>query len=349
MVNLAPLIGLPPQRHDYPMRQGKMRFIGGKFARSFAAIPFRRRGRSAQQVRDMLKQLINAGPGTLAQAIALSLVHFNSVRHLYRANPATRLGQFRRHRPEMLGLVVTPFVAAPWRAPERFRAVIDHCDAVDALGWPLDVGDHEYRRLADLSDISPGLRLEISAQRWMAREGLLSLSLMEGDKLAFSLSFALGRTCDGLVAYIGGLQGGADEDALARARRRTKLAHGMRPRDLLIEAFRMLCRAYGVARILAVADNIRVHRSAYLRARSADPVMMSYDAVWEDRGGTLGPDGFFHLCPSMKRRAAEDIRPNKRSEYRRRYAMLDALQAAIGQTLGKGADGDESAAQDCSV
>lgn len=295
----------------------------------------------------MLKQLINAGPGTLAQAIALSLVHFNSVRSLYRANPASRLGQFRRHRPEMLGLVVTPFVAAPWRAPERFRAVIDHCDAVDALGWPLDVGDHEYRRLADLSEISPGLRLELSAPRWLAREGLLSLELIEGDRLVFSLSFALGRTSEGLVTYIGGLQGGADEDALARTRRLTRLAHGMRPRDLLIEAFRMLCHAYGVARILAVADDIRVHRSAYLRARSADPVMMNYDAVWEDRGGARGPDGFFHLCPSMKRRAAEDIRPNKRSEYRRRYAMLDVIQAAIGQTLGREVEREKGTAEDC--
>jgi uncharacterized protein VirK/YbjX len=325
------------------MRQGKTRFIGRKFARSFAAIPFRRRGRSAQQVRDMLKQLINAGPGTLAQAIALSLVHFNSVRHLYRANPATRLGQFRRHRPEMLGLVVTPFVAAPWRASDRFRAVIDHCTQVDALGWPLDVGDHEYHRLADLSNISPCLRLELSAPRWLAREGLLSLSLVEQDSLVFSLSFALGRTSEGLVAYIGGLQGGGDEDALARTRRLTRLAHGMRPRDLLIEAFRMLCRAYGVARILAVADDIRVHRSAYLKARIADPVVMSYDAVWEDRGGARGEDGFFHLCPSMKRRAAEDIRPNKRSEYRRRYAMLDGLQAAIGETLGRSESGREQA------
>ncbi|WP_443970356.1 DUF535 family protein [Sphingobium sp. CR28] len=297
----------------------------------------------------MLKQLINAGPGTLAQAVALSLVHFNSVRNLYRATPASRLGQFRRHRPEMLGLVITPFVAAPWRASERFRAVIDHCTEVDALGWPLDVGDHEYRRLADLSEISPGLRLELSAPRWLAREGLLSLSLVEEDSLVFSLSFALGRTSDGLVAYIGGLQGGGDEDALARTRRLTKMAHGMRPRDLLIEAFRMLCRAYGVVRILAVADDIRVHRSAYLKARSADPVVMSYDAVWEDRAGTRGPDGFFHLCPSLKRRAAEDIRPNKRSEYRQRYAMLDALQAAIVQTLGKVVESEEDAAEDCSV
>lgn len=297
----------------------------------------------------MLKQLINAGPGTLAQAIALSLVHFNSVRYLYRANPASRLGQFRRHRPEMLGLVITPFVAAPWRASERFRAVIDHCAQVDALGWPLDVGDHDYRRLADLADISPGLRLELSAPRWLAREGLLSLALVEGDRLVFSLSFAPGRTSEGLVAYIGGLQGGGDEDALARTRRLTKLAHGMRPRDLLIEAFRMLCRAYGVVRILAVADDIRVHRSAYLKARSADPVVMSYDAVWEDRGGTRGPDGFFHVSPVMKRRAADNIRPNKRSEYRQRYAMLDALQAAIGHTLGRVLESDEDAAEGCVI
>lgn len=293
----------------------------------------------------VLRRLISAGPGTLAQALALSVRHFRSIRHVYTADRHSRLGQFRRHRPELFGMVITPFVAAPWCASERFRAVINHCDQVDALGWPLDVGDHEYRRIADLSEISPDLHLELAAPSWLAREGLLSLSLVEGKTLIFSLSFTLGRNDKGLVAYVGGLQGGADGDALATNRRLTKLAHGIRPRDLLIEAFRILCRAYDVTHILAVADDIRVHQSAYLKAREADPVVMSYDAVWLDRGGERYADGFFLLPVVMKRRDHEDIRANKRSEYRRRYAMLDALETSIGRTLSAGHEGARKSRQ----
>ncbi|MEP6786006.1 MAG: DUF535 family protein [Sphingomonadales bacterium] len=111
----------------------------------------------------------------------------------------------------------------------------------------------------------------------------------------------------------------------------------MRPRDLLIETFRMVCRHYGVVRILAVPDEGRVHRSTYSRARMNDPVAMSYNAVWCDRGGTMSEDGFFDLPIVAQQRDRESIRQNKRAEYRRRYAMLDEIQTAIGLALGSGA------------
>lgn len=290
----------------------------------------------------MLSHLFRAGPLALAKLAFLSVRHFGSLRQVFSADRDSRLGQFRRYRPEMLGIVLTPFISARWTPPQRIDIVVDHCDYVETIGWPLDVGDHDYRRLTDLSHISAGLHIELAAPRWLAREGLLSLALVEHETLVFGLSFSFSRIDGALVAHIGGLQGGSVPDALATNRRMTRLAHGMRPRDLLIAVFRMICRHYDVTRILAVSDAARVHRSHYLSLRGSDPVSMHYDGVWQDRGGVLGDDGLFDLPLMGQRRTHEAIRPNKRGEYRRRYAMLDTIEADVARTLAVGAAGKAS-------
>ncbi|MES2288975.1 MAG: DUF535 family protein [Pseudomonadota bacterium] len=283
----------------------------------------------------MIKRFLAAGPVTLAQVFALSIRNFGSIRRVYSADRESHLGRLSRQRPELFGMVLTPFVSALWTASRRFDAIIDHCNYVEKTGWPLDVADHDYRRLVELPSISPGLHIELATPRWLTREGLLSLALVEGETLVFSLSFTFGHIDGQLVAYVGGLQGGADEKAPSTNRRLTRLSNGMRPRDLLIETFRILCRYYGVAHIYAITDKARVHRSAYLRAREVDPVVMSYDSVWRDRRGKPVEGGFFELPVAPQRRNYEAIRPNKRAEYRRRYGMLDAIEKQIVATLRK--------------
>lgn len=281
----------------------------------------------------MIKRFLAAGPVTLAQLFAMSIRNFGSIRRVYSADRESHLGRLSRRRPELFGMVLTPFVSALWTASRRFEAIIDHCNYVEATGWPLDVADHDYRRLAELPAISPGLHIELATPRWLTREGLLSLALVEGETLVFSLSFTFGHVDGQLVTYVGGLQGGADEHAASTNRRLTRLSHGMRPRDLLIETFRALCRYYGVAHIYAIADKARVHRSAYLRAREVDPVVMSYDSVWRDRRGKAVDGGFSELPVGPQRRNYDAIRPNKRAEYRRRYDMLDAMEKELAATL----------------
>ena len=60
---------------------------------------------------------------------------------------------------------------------------------------------------------------------------------------------------------------------------------------------------------------------------------MRYNEVWEDRGGTRVAPTHFELPLAGSRRPLEEVPAKKRSMYRRRYEMLDAIDAAIPADL----------------
>lgn len=53
--------------------------------------------------------------------------------------------------------------------------------------------------------------------------------------------------------------------------------------------------------------------------------MADYDSFWLSIGGEKQDNGNFMLPLVMPRKPMEEIASKKRSEYRRRYALLDSL------------------------
>lgn len=53
--------------------------------------------------------------------------------------------------------------------------------------------------------------------------------------------------------------------------------------------------------------------------------MADYDSFWLSIGGEKQENGNFMLPLVMPRKPMEEIASKKRSEYRRRYALLDSL------------------------
>ena len=106
---------------------------------------------------------------------------------------------------------------------------------------------------------------------------------------------------------------------------------GLRPRDLLVTAFRLVCLHLGVECILAVSDRCRVASNAYFK--SSVRVLSSYDDAWIENGGRLTAEGFFKLKVQPGQRDVHDIASRKRAQYRRRYAMLDTLSRQISDGL----------------
>jgi hypothetical protein len=71
----------------------------------------------------------------------------------------------------------------------------------------------------------------------------------------------------------------------------------------------------------------------YSSARKRKDLAADYDAFWSDSGGVLEADGFFTLPVIPPVRDMADIKPNKRSTYRQRYALLDTLAGRIRLSL----------------
>jgi len=164
------------------------------------------------------------------------------------------------------------------------------------------------------------------------REGQAVLDLFIAETRIFSLAFSL-RDEQGLTAVIGAIQGRDIEGALDTYRELTGALHGMRPRDFLVEMFRALCATLGVQRIVAVSDASRHHRSPYFGKVTDKRFPLDYDEVWTERGGTALDDDFFALPVKPTRRSIEEIPSKKRSMYRKRYEMLDRLEAKLAQAV----------------
>jgi uncharacterized protein len=164
-------------------------------------------------------------------------------------------------------------------------------------------------------------------------EGELTVSLFESDRRLYSLTFTLARIGAELTAYVGGLQGLRSTEAVDIYRSLTHRMHGLRPRDLLVTAFRLLCDSLGVARILAISDSKRICSNSY--HSPGERVFSSYDSVWIECGGVPRDDAFFELSPRLTQRSVKEIPSRKRAQYRRRYAMIDVMAQQVGDAVAQ--------------
>jgi uncharacterized protein VirK/YbjX len=191
------------------------------------------------------------------------------------------------------------------------------------LGSFLDFPENGSRELVQLNRIEGTYRIVLEQSRWLQMEGMFTFGLYENNTdRFFHLSFCVGTRKNELVVYVGGIQGAAKPDAVAQHRRFTRRAHGMRPKDFLVESFKLFCRCLGVNSIYAVSGSSHVNATTL-------PAVINYDDFWIERGGVLSEDGFFLLPTINKRRSESDIPQRKQSLYRRRYEFLDGLARDI--------------------
>jgi uncharacterized protein VirK/YbjX len=246
------------------------------------------------------------------------------------SNPA--LLEMLERRPELVCVIERPYVNTAWTARRRLDAIELHYRQVQGPLNFLRFAPEAPLHVGRLTEGEIALDIVLEKPAWFVHEGEVSMSLFRGEQRLYSLVFVLGRSQnDKLTAYVGALQGIGDAQALDIYRQLTHGLHGLRPRDLLVNAFRMLSKHVGIERILAVSDSNSMARSSYFENKKAHS---SYDEVWLDHRGVRLDCGFFELSTTPARRAPDEIASRKRAQYRRRYEMLDALEAQMSTALG---------------
>ena len=252
-------------------------------------------------------------------------IHLERFRDWYGnpANPA--LQETLALRPSLITCVIRPYVNSDWQPEDRLQKIYEH---YRMLSGALGILRFESISLAYVE----GIQIRLDKPVTHEHEGELTISLFMGELRLYSLMFTLGQIGPDRVAYAGGLQGvNSRLNAIAIYRSLTHSMHGLRPRDLLITAFRTLCCCLGVARILAISDRKRVCSNPYFS--SSTKVFSSYDNAWIECGGVAVDEAFFELSPHVVRRTAIQIPLRKRAQYRRRYAMLNSVAQQIGVAL----------------
>jgi len=262
------------------------------------------------------------------QFILKAVLNHKHWQPLVQAEPDSFLGRLCVVRPEVVGMVIWPYIHNEWSVRRRFSVFFEHHELVQGIRW-LDIPVGPRWILHRLDHLNPGWTLQLDRPIWLFREGELAISLFVDNFRAYSIAFSLAHVDGRTVAYVGGIQGRCVEGVNDLYAQLTKQCHGCRPRDLLVTVLQILCETVHVDAIYAISDAHRHHRHPYFANKVDKITMASYDEIWRDRGGVLRDDGFFELSARFVPRDLAEVSAKKRAQYRRRYELLEEIRQRI--------------------
>lgn len=176
------------------------------------------------------------------------------------------------------------------------------------------------------------MNLVLCAESGQRKEGLAAVMFnLPGEVPVYQILFWIARHGDDWAMWIGAMQGPNVDDAKDLVKRITKKCHAYRTKNLILYAAQAVARSLGVTKIFAVTNegyyaNNHVRRDRKLKT--------SFSDFWAEAGGIPTDDARFYELPLKEtRKTVEEIPSHKRAQYRRRFALLDDLDAAIANTL----------------
>lgn len=220
-------------------------------------------------------------------------------------------------------------------AAERLEIVKDHFEWMSRVFTPeamaLMYTINPKEDIHDIENLTRGLiiwssdELDMKARLYFEpgqrKEGLITLLLTIGNEGLYHVNFRLATARDGQLAMIiGTLQG--YKQGLDNAKKATKSMYGYRPKNFIMFLVQELAQCMGVHHIYAVSDEGFYANTHLVRGHKAKVAQL--DPLWKELGGTMSEDArFFALPMQEERKTIEEIKSQKRSQYRKRYALLD--------------------------
>jgi len=262
-----------------------------------------------------------------------ALMSLPDIRKWFEISDNPLLAQALERFPLMSGAIYWPYINHTWPIKRRLATINQHYRMLGGTAAIIAHATFEEVELDRVDEEYAGLRLVLDKTTWFLREGEIVLNLFVNEQRIYSIVFTLGRDGNQPVVFVGALQGSNSGSALGIYRDITHALHGMRPRDFLMTALKLLCGELGIHKIWAISGDFRQHNSPYFGKTHKKKVLVSYDEVWAEHGGKALDNGFFEIPVIIKRKGMSEIPTRKRATYRRRYRMLDKLALEIKSSV----------------
>ncbi len=178
------------------------------------------------------------------------------------------------------------------------------------------------------------IRFTLASDDRFRREGEWTLRVFcdqIGGELC-SIAFSVEEIDGKWVAYAGAIQGGSGANE-ATIKASAKAMHGVRAKAMAIFALQEVVSTLRCSRLLGAGNAIQMSNAKHMIHVPWNKISFNYDAMWAEADGKPAEDGWFELPLREVRRTREEIKPNKRPLYARRYALFDQLQAAVAKGL----------------
>ena len=193
--------------------------------------------------------------------------------------------------------------------------------------------EHKKVQLWEDSYLDKPLTMNLWFHAGQRKEGCLSLVLSyEGEELYQIMFWFAKNPADGKdVIYIGALQGPQNGSELIKGL--TKAFFGYRTKNLIFYGLRSLAKAMKITNIYAVANE---GYYAMSHMRMDRKLKTDFGAFWQECEGKQCSDRRFYIMPVEEyRKSMEELKPSKRAQHRRRFAKMDELEAAVGESLSQ--------------
>lgn len=185
-----------------------------------------------------------------------------------------------------------------------------------------DGGELDGSRLAGMLYFEAGQR----------KEGMMSVMLRLEKKPLYQMIFWIAPDKKGdMSMFIGAMQGPNMDNARDVVKKVTKYCHAYRTKNLILYITQAVARSLGMKHIYAVT-NEGYYANNHVRADRK--LKTDFSEFWTEAGGHPTDDTRFDELPLVEaRKTMEEVPTRKRAVYRKRFAMLDALDAEVAEKM----------------
>ncbi|WP_074816120.1 VirK/YbjX family protein [Selenomonas ruminantium] len=196
----------------------------------------------------------------------------------------------------------------------------------------IDLYTRTPKILWESNDDGEKLRLYLFYHPGQRKEGLLSIVLDCPRGELYQMIFWMAEDEHGDQSlWIGAMQGPRMENAREIVKQITKRCHAYRTKNLILHATQEVARNLGLKHIYAVTNYGYYAMNHIRRDRK---LKTSFSDFWMESGGVACKDKRFYELPMKERRKSmEEVPTRKRANYRKRYALLDEIDAAIETSI----------------
>lgn len=185
-----------------------------------------------------------------------------------------------------------------------------------------DGGELDGSRLAGMLYFEAGQR----------KEGMMSVMLRLDKKPLYQMIFWIAPDKKGdMSMFIGAMQGPNMDNARDVVKKVTKYCHAYRTKNLILYLTQAVARSLGMKHVYAVT-NEGYYANNHVRADRK--LKTDFSEFWTEAGGHPTDDTRFDELPLVEaRKTMEEVPTRKRAVYRKRFAMLDTLDAEVAEKM----------------
>ncbi|SUC10751.1 membrane protein [Pasteurella canis] len=256
-----------------------------------------------------------------------SLLHFAYIK---------RFEQFINANPTLVNLLnkkanfsyplAHRFLDKRFNTQQRFASICDNLhfipEKLTALHLP-----QLWQQPICFGEVIEDFELYLNINEYQAMEGFWALELRykPTQELIYLLTF--GKVKQALLIAV--IQGPNFDGSKDIVKQLTKKCHGLRPAYLMVEAMKALTHTFGYQKLLGIPHKYQ-NKSRLVQSKR---YVVDYDAIFAESSGVL--KDYWELPVQFNIKEMDSIPSNKRSMYRKRYAMLEHLQDSMNRILRK--------------